>query len=291
MKRRYLKVLLGSFFSLFFLFFLFSPRNNKGQERFLNSASESALTTPQEASFDHGTFPELDAEAHEIRLALDQKERSIGLKRTPLAFENGKALLNLEILTTPSCNPGDADAIEMHLKAAPSQKLLISVQTASQQTIDFWDVPLAFLKGAKLTHQFTLPVEDIPKSYGLFLCTAPLEENHCNQAPLRDLNEVFTMHLRKDPGLSEQRVQIFFQYFFVDEIGLAAFSGFPKPHKFASLKRYLQERDVTGVEAGRFIDESQQQMTTLLSFPFVFDNKTVRVQLPQYDARTCGEVF
>lgn len=255
---------------------------------------------PETASSDSGikildpNLPDESAEAKEKYLKVvswDQSERKINLKRTPVPIEKGEAILNVQITTKGTCFPGDANAIEMDLKAAPNHKLLASLENLSGSGHSaHWDIPDDFLKTGTANHVFKIPVGSTPSQYGFYLCTANKSDKSCRDKAVRDINEVFTEHVRRDPQAGSEVRTLFFQYLMVDERGVAAFSSFKnEDQKFEELKAYLKDRGMSSSNAAREVDEAKKKMGTLLSYPFGFDGKSLKIELPQYNLAACGQ--
>ncbi|NBV50474.1 hypothetical protein EBR78_04540 [bacterium] len=229
---------------------------------------------------------------HYMKLvAWDQSERKINLKRTPVSIANGEATLQVEITTKGTCFPGDANAIEMDLKAAPNHKLMATIEDLSDSGKSLhWDLPDGFLTQGMASKNFKLPVGSHPTQYGFYLCTAEKSDKTCQGKTVRDINEIFTEHVRKDANAGKELRTIFFQYFMLDERGVAAFASYKnEDQKFEELKQYAKERGVEGRNLANEIDGAKKKMNTLLSYPFVFDGKSLKIELPQYNLAACGE--
>jgi hypothetical protein len=220
----------------------------------------------------------------------EKEERKLDLKRMPLKIVNGEAILNVELVTKGTCFPGDANAIEMELKASPNHRLLATVEELSGKADTLsWKVPENFLKEGSAKHEFKLKVSEEPTQYGFFLCTASSADSRCGDKPVKDINEIFTEHIRKDENAGKETRNIFFQYFMVDSRGISSFSGIPKnDQKFEGLKKYAQERKMKNKAFEKEIDIAKNNMKTLLSFPFQFDGKKLTVELPQYNVAACA---
>jgi len=221
----------------------------------------------------------------------DHAEREISLKRTPVEIQNGEAILHVQLVSKSACFPGDANAIEMELKASPGHKLMVTLEKmgegASSAT---WDVPSDFLEREEAHSILTLPVEKRPAQYGFYLCTAKREDTSCKGKRVQDLNLVFSEHVRKMPGAGKEPRTIFFQYFLLDDRGLAAFSQAKNnDQQFQNLKLYAKERSVDAIDLNREIDSVKENMATLASLPFVFDGKSITIELPKYDVKSCGK--
>lgn len=220
----------------------------------------------------------------------DQTERKIDLKRTALPIVNGEAIIDVEVATKGTCYPGDANAIEMDLKSMREFKLLATIESLSGRGNSLsWDVPKDFLSKGSATKEFKLPVKQEPSQYGFFLCTARSGDKSCQDKKVRDVNEIFTEHLTKTGKLSKEPRNIFFQYFMLDDRGLAAFAGVPQGNeKFEQLKKYTKERNVNGnVESE--VEVAKKNIHTLLSLPFAFNGKKIKVELPQYNMAVCAQ--
>ncbi|NBW98675.1 hypothetical protein EBR03_03800 [bacterium] len=238
--------------------------------------------------------PDESEEAREKYLkvvAWDQSERKINLKRTPVPIKEGEATLNVQLTTKGTCFPGDANAIEMDLNAAPNHKLLASLENLSGDGKSIhWDLPSDFLKTGSATQVFRIPAGSKPAQYGFYLCTADKSDKSCQGKTVRDINEIFTEHVRKDPKAGKELRILFFQYFIVDDRGVAAFSSYKnEDQKFEELKLYLKDRGLDGQNALREVDAAKKKMNTLLSYPFVFDGKSLKIELPQYNVAACGQ--
>lgn len=220
----------------------------------------------------------------------DEAERNTRLKRLPLKVENGTVALNISLVLKGTCFPGDANAIEMDLKAAPNHKLMATLESLSAGGPSYsWDIPPEFLKERTATKTFTIPLSDRPSQYGFFICTADSTDKSCRDKTTRDVNEIFAEHLRKDAGAGQELRNIFFQYLLLGETGLVTFADARNDDKkFELLKKYVQDRDVDGKNPKADVDAAQKKMKTLQSFPFSFDGKNIKIELPQYDEKTCG---
>lgn len=268
-----------------FKFFMSSPRSSPNSNFTQMNDLSPKVVDPTDPS-----GPTLDKDQYQNLVLWEMTERKIGLKRTPVPVVRGEASINVELVVQDSCTPGDADAIELDLKMVPSHKILVSVEHLSDINKSLhWNVPYDFLKTGNIKHQFTLPVDEKPTQYGFFLCTANGSDTSCRSKTVRDFNEIFTEHLKKDPGAGQELRTLFFQYFFLDGRGLTAFSGFPKAEKFAALKTYLRERKAVGGDLEEGIQSVQNNMQTLRSLPFNFRNSSIRIELPKYNVKTCGE--
>lgn len=220
----------------------------------------------------------------------EKEERKLDLKRMPLKVVNGEAILQVELVTKGTCFPGDANAIEMDLKAAPNHRLLATVEELSgkAETIS-WKVPETFLKEGSAKQEFKLKVSEEPVQYGFFLCTASSADSRCGDKPVKDINEIFSEHIRKDENAGKETRNIFFQYFMVDTRGISAFSGIQKhDKKFDELKKYAVERKMKNKNFENEIDVAKKNMKTLLSYPFQFDGKKLSIELPQYNVAACA---
>ncbi|NBX75690.1 MAG: hypothetical protein EBQ92_03985 [Proteobacteria bacterium] len=230
-------------------------------------------------------------EQHRKLVAWEQAERKINLKRTPVPIENGEATLEVQVTTKGTCFPGDANAIEMDLRAAPHHKLMATVEALSGAGKSLhWDLPDGFLAQGLASKTFKLPVGNHPTQYGFYLCTADRADKSCQGKTVRDINEIFTEHVRKDSNAGRELRTIFFQYFMLDERGVAAFSSYKnKDQRFEDLKQYAEERGVRGNNLANEIDGAKKKMNTLLSYPFVFDGTSLKIELPQYNLAACGQ--
>jgi len=220
----------------------------------------------------------------------EKEERRLDLKRMPLKVVNGEAILQVEVVTKGTCFPGDANAIEMDLNASPNHGLLVTVEELSGKQKNLsWQVPKDFLKEGIAKHEFKLKVSEEPTQYGFFLCTAGSGDSRCGDKPVKDINEIFTEHIRKDENAGKETRNIFFQYFFVDERGISSFSSYAKNDaKFEDLKKYAKGRKITNENYEKEIDVAKKNMKTLMSYPFSFDGKKIKVELPQYNVAACA---
>lgn len=219
----------------------------------------------------------------------DKSEKSIGLKRMPLQISEGEANLKVILTLKPSCNPGDADAIIQELTAAPDHKLLASFEDLSgQQKSISWDVPQNFLRLGKAENTFRVPVKTETAQYGFFLCIAQKNDTTCSEKEVTDVNKIFTKHLTQNSIEEEILRTIFFQYFLVDDRGLAAFtrvSKFDEPYE--KLKQYLDTVKAPGKANRSEIDLAQQNMQTLESLPSIFSQGTLILELPKFREVAC----
>ena len=219
----------------------------------------------------------------------DKSEKSIGLKRMPLQVIGGEAHLKVILSLKPSCNPGDADAIIQELGAVTDHKLLATFEDLSgQQKSISWDIPENFIRSGKAENIFKVPIKPEPSQYGFFLCTAQKNDTTCREKEVTDVNLIFTEHLTQTSRADEVLRTIFFQYFLVDERGLAAFSKvsqFNDP--FDKLKKYLDDIKASGKVARTEVDLTQQNMQTLDSLPSVFSKGTLILELPKFQEAAC----
>ncbi|MFM8316525.1 MAG: hypothetical protein ACKOA8_19770 [Deltaproteobacteria bacterium] len=244
------------------------------------SAEIAAIPTPQLMS------PQQVVEWEKKDLAL----RNANMTTLSLPKEGEDSVLNIELKVKMGCQPGDADAIAMDLKAAPENRLLATLEGMSQGTKSFsWEVPKEFLSSGVTRTQFKIKASKDPIQLGFYLCTSK-GGNSCQNKKIKDINEIFNEHLlaKKDAG-KEERV-IFYQYFLLDENGLSLFEKSPQGKQpFDEIKKMSQERKFQGqrVEAG--IDKAQEAIETLRSLPVIFQKDTLILELPKYDVAACAK--
>lgn len=224
-----------------------------------------------------------------VIVARNKKEKAIGLKRMVLRREEGNALLNVKLTIKPACHPGDADAILKDLKAAPSHKLLAVLEDiAGNKKPLAWDLPAELFKQGHAEHLFKIPIKSEPSQYGFFICTAGSSDNTCSEKPTKDINEIFTEHLLKKPNAGRELRNIFFQYFLVDERGLAAFSGIPNGKQaFAELKKYTEEIKATGKTNRVELEFAKNAIQNIRSLPAVFSKDKLILELPKFQESAC----
>jgi len=285
-KKKIAIVLVG--FALIVVFLLLRNRSEINVPSASEEAAQEAeirIISPGEAK------PNAEQAARYQQLVKwEKEERKLDLKRMPLRIVNGEAILNVEVVTKGTCFPGDANAIEMDLKASPDNRLLITLEELSGKEKPIsWQLPKDFLTQGSAKHEFKVSIADEPTQYGFFLCTARSSDTRCGDKPVKDINEIFTEHLRKDENAGKETRNIFFQYFFVDTRGISAFSGFQKhDHKFENLKNYVKDRKIKNPNFEKEIDIAKKNMKTLMSYPFSFDGKNMKVELPQYNVAACA---
>jgi hypothetical protein len=153
-----------------------------------------------------------------------------------------------------------------------------------------WDLPGEFLERGTASHTFKLPVRSEPSHYGFFLCTAARFDSSCKNKTVRDINEVFTEHIRQKPRAGTELRTLFFQYMILDERGLAAFSHFKNENKnFEELKKYMKDRKLRSKQLEGEIEDVKKNMNTLFSYPLKFTGQKIKVELPKYNISSCGQ--
>jgi hypothetical protein len=219
----------------------------------------------------------------------DKLEKEIGLQRMPLPREGNQALLKVVIAITPSCSPGDADAILLDLAKDSSHKLLATFEDLSENQKPLtWEVPQSLFKEGKAETLFKVPVLPDPTQYGFYLCTANGSDTTCKDKKIQDINEIFTEHLTKKSNAGQQLRNIFFQYFIVDERGLAALSKFSKGQKvFDKLKRYTEEAKIQNKSNRSDINWVKKTVETIDSLPAAFSKDKLVLQLPKFREAAC----
>ncbi|MFM8269248.1 MAG: hypothetical protein ACKN9V_03585 [Pseudomonadota bacterium] len=233
----------------------------------------------------------MEEELMSKRIKLDLKERQMELKRLPLPRQNENSILDVEIYLQPTCRPGDADAIQMDLKAAPNHKVMVTLEPFSKGGTSFqWDLPSDFTNKESLSNRFVIPQGDKPSLWGFYICTGDSRDTSCKEKAVIDINDIFTEHVNKDPQAGRQLRNIFFQLFLLDDWGMVAFSDVPKENKrFEQFKTYAKERGLSAKESDPAIAVSEKNMVTLLSLPFSFSGKKLSVKLPKYRAAACSK--
>jgi len=219
----------------------------------------------------------------------DKAEKSIGLKRMPLEVDGGKASLKVVLKLKPSCSPGDADAILQELTMDPSHKLLATFEdiTGKEKGLS-WEVPETLLKNGIAETVFKVPVKPEPSQYGFFLCTAKKNDSTCIEKEVSDINTIFTEHLTQNSSSEEVVRNIFFQYFIVDERGLATFTRIPKfDGPYQNLKQYLNDVNAPGKSNRAEIDAMKENLQTLDSLPSIFSQGTLVLELPKFRETAC----
>jgi len=219
----------------------------------------------------------------------DRAEKEIGLQRMALPREGNQAQLKVVLSIKPSCAPGDADAILLDLEKAPSHRLLATFEDLSENQKSLtWEVPQSLFKEGRAEKVFQVPVHSEPIQYGFFLCTANKNDTTCSDKKVQDINEIFTEHLTKKPNAGQQLRNIFFQYFLVDDRGLASFSQISKGEKvYDKLKKYVDETKAPGKPNRAEIDTMKTTLKTVDSLPAVFSNDKLILQLPKFKESAC----
>lgn len=269
---------------------LFLFKQNRNQSSVFESTQQSPTAQVRILTEQEQTSSDGEVSRHQQVVKWEREERNLDLKRMPLSISNGEATLKVEVTTKGVCFPGDTNAIEMDLRASPDHRVLMSLEELSEKGFVLsWQLPEDFLQKGKASHEFKLKVSDEPKQYGLFLCTARQGDNRCGEKPVRDINEIFTEHVRKDTNAGKETRNIFFQYLLVDNRGITAFSDFGiEGHKFEGLKKYVKDRKIQNNNFENEIDLAKKNMNTLLSLPFSFDGKTMKLELPKYNLADCA---
>lgn len=219
----------------------------------------------------------------------DLAKRAMGLVTVQPPKDGQDSILNIELRFKRGCTPGDADAIELDLKAAPSNRLLATLEGMSQGTQAFsWDIPKDFFTTGIAKKQFKLKATSNPIQLGFYLCTHR-GGSSCQNKTVRDLNDIFTEHLRKKPEAGKEERVIFYQYFLLDENGLSIFDkGRMGQQQFDDLKKFHRENQFQGQAVEEGIDKTQKNMTTLASLPVIFEKDTLILELPKYDPAVCA---
>lgn len=224
--------------------------------------------------------------------AWSQMERAVRLKRTAVEIQDGEASLRVALKILGACFPGDANAIEMDLKAHPSHKLMATMESLSENgPAVSWDIPKDFLERGLAQTILKLPIKKEPGHFGFYLCTAERSEKSCKDKPAQDINVVLAEHVRKAPNAGKTLRTLFFQYFLLDERGFAAFStAETNDAEIERLKLYAKERGDKTSQLAQKIDEVYQQLRLLDSLPFAFEKQTITIELPKYDTQVCGKM-
>lgn len=220
------------------------------------------------------------------------QEKQIGMIGMELPKEGDYSILNIDLKINPGCNPGDADAIAMELNAAPTHKLLATVEGMNTKDQNFsWEIPKDFLSTGKAEHQFKIKTGEEPIQFGFYLCTANSNDKTCQDKEVTDMNVIFTEHLTKAERLGEKTRVIFYQYLLMDTNGLSVFEEPPKgDQKISELKKYAQERKFQGDKVEQGIDRAKKELQTLLSMPIKLGKDKIKLELPKYDAAACARV-
>lgn len=206
-----------------------------------------------------------------------------------LQRNGNQAQLKVVLSLKPSCTPGDADAILLDLAKASSHKLLATFEDLSEnQKPMTWEVPQSLFKEGRAEKVFLVPIKPDPVQYGFFLCTANNSDTTCSDKKVQDINEIFTEHLTKKPSAGQQLRSIFFQYFLVDERGLASFSKVSKGEKvFEKLKNYVNETHASGKPNRAEIDSTKNMLKVIDSLPAVFSKDKLILELPKFKETAC----
>jgi len=281
MTNKSLAILLA-FGAGFVFFFLKQPSENSPSR-----ASKTQLGNPEALILEH---KEGGSNSAPIDLSnLSAIEERIGLQRIPIISVAGKAKLNVEVTTTPSCSYGDRDAIDMDLKASPQNKLIATLESLSGSLPPIvWDLSSA-LKGAELARKsFDLPAVDPPAHYGFFICTAPSIAEKCSDKRVMNINTIFTEHKRRDPNAGKILRTFFYQYFILDSKGLMAFKANAEGvDNFSILKDYLSARGLSSKNLAKEVENVDSNTNTLLSMPLKFDGQNLKIELPKFNESQC----
>lgn len=290
--------ILAAVFGVAFVFLIFRTKSRVENLNLTNS--NEAVTAVDEAPKKSIV---LESDSEFTRLAVNTKiseentkwqlaEKRLNMKGTSLPKRGGEVLLNVELKKSPSCTPGDADAIEMDLKSAPENQLLVTLESMSRGPKSFyWEVPREFSTQGSANKTFQISVKREPLQFGLYVCTARLGTKSCQEKKVRDVNEIFTEHFTKKANAGKEERVIFYQYLLIDDRGLSAFQESARgEQQFNELKGYARERKFQGdnVEAG--IDSAKNNLETLLSLPVAFEKNKIVVELPKYDAMACAQI-
>lgn len=222
-------------------------------------------------------------------LKKDRMEKEIGIKRMTLPTEGKNAILNVVLTIKPSCSPGDADAIIQDLSKVSSHRVLATLEDlAGKQKNLYWEIPQSFFKQGRAENTFKIPVDEAPTQYGFFLCTANSSDSSCSDKKIRDINEIFTEHLTKKPNAGQELRNIFFQYFLIDDRGIAALS---KPYQgdkiYGKLKQYADEFKAPSKANHLEIDFAKKAIQTINSLPAVFTKNRLVLELPKFKESAC----
>jgi len=247
--------------------------------------------TPEVVSPENLATPSASKTPLQVVIQRDKMEKVVGLKRMALPVEGGEATLHVKITVKPACHPGDADAIIKDLKSEPSHKLLATLEDLSGNGKNFsWELPQSMIKDGQAEQTFKVPVKSDPAQYGFFICTAKKSDKTCSEKTLKDVNEIFTEHLTKQPNAGKEARNIFFQYFLVDERGLSTFNRVPKGPgnpAFDNLKKYIKEAKATGRPDGSELDLVKKGLKAVNSLPAVFADGTLVLELPKFKEAAC----
>ncbi len=229
--------------------------------------------------------------SYQVIVKRDKMEKTVGLKRMALPMEGEEAVLSVTLSIKPVCHPGDADAILKDLKAEPSHKLLATLEDLSGQGKSFsWDIQQSIFKDGKAEKVFKIPVKADSSQYGFFVCTANSSDNTCSDKNIKDVNQIFTEHLTKQPNAGKEVRNIFFQYFLIDERGISTFNRIPRGDgnpAFDNLKKHIIETNALGKPNHAEVDFVKKALKTNDSLPAVFSNGNLILELPKFKERAC----
>ena len=218
------------------------------------------------------------------------QEKNLGLRGIELPKDGQKSVLTIEVKIKPYCTPGDADAIEMELKANSQNQLLATLEGMGSVKESFtWKIPKDLFTSGVAQQEFKISTTEKPLQYGFYLCTASSLDKTCQDKKLRDINEIFTEHLTKQTNLGQEKRIIFYQYLLFDERGVSFFEDVPRgEQKIKELKDYARERDFQGDKIEEGIDKASVGLQTLRSLPVQIDKNRLVLELPKYDPIACA---
>lgn len=274
-----------------FALFLKPKKENPPIETLSSSSSTTsqALKGADPVELKTNTVSGMTPEQLKKWVAKDEVYRKLEMKQFIPLKEGNQTVLNVEVRVKKGCFPGDMDAIEMDLKAAPSYQLLGTLEGMNSGVPSFsWNIPKDFFSTGVSKNTFKLKASDRPVQLGFYLCTSK-GGGTCQGKKVRDINEIFTEHLNEKGNVVQEERVIFFQYFLLDDEGLRVFQGHPKGKEtFDELKKLGQDFNFQGTGIPEGIDRAQEALEKIVSLPIVFEKDKLIIELPKYDADVCA---
>lgn len=240
----------------------------------LNSAPPTPPPSPSGAS----------SKATQTLVQWNQLEQNAQLIRMPLPEANGETVVPLTLSIVNVCHPGDANALELELKARPTHKAMLTLENLSTKKVYRQDLAAGFWRTPETPIEFRIPPVTAPTQFGLYLCTAEASDEECGSKPFPDLNQIFAEHSRRDPKAGQESRTLFFQYVLVDERGAATFGRVAGAQNFTNLKAYAQARKI----AEEPIERAEKLTLALKGYPLEIQGQRLKIPLPKYDVSACG---
>ncbi|MCB0323819.1 MAG: hypothetical protein KDD69_09610 [Bdellovibrionales bacterium] len=224
---------------------------------------------------------------------------SIGAKWAMLEPQAGKAALQVQFTNKARCMEGDADIIREELRQSPHPNLILTFESLGTGAGSFERqvhhlAATDVVAGRSFT--FTVPLGDVARHAGLFLCLDTAEEGSCLSKPVTDLAAVSLRNLKRarrrpsepDPGAPRDKTY-YFQYLFLDTEQVLSFNSLMDEGAYPELATFLTTRAVHTALARDVAEYTRRVNGTLRSLPVQLTRRAVVINLPRYDRAKCEE--